>query len=171
MEEAGGETPRSPEPSFLATLGDPQVTLVSVHKRWSFRRNPGARGSSRPVTSEEEGECSLKVLNGTRGIRSNQVSAIAKGVKSRGGVGRGLQMEASPMSWELGLREAGLGKGARGKVDLQRRKSITVTLWFCCLFLGYFVCLCGAEVLQKATQTKMDFPLFLFFFWMCTLYC
>ncbi|XP_059234011.1 copper-transporting ATPase 2 isoform X1 [Mustela nigripes] len=73
MEEAGGETPRSPEPSFLATLGDPQVTLVSVHKRWSFRRNPGARGSSRPVTSEEEGECSQKVLNGTRGIRSNQI--------------------------------------------------------------------------------------------------
>ncbi|XP_021533993.2 LOW QUALITY PROTEIN: copper-transporting ATPase 2 [Neomonachus schauinslandi] len=73
MEEAGGETPRSPEPSFLATLGDPQVTLVSVHKRWSFRRNAGARGSTRPVTSEEEGEFSQKVLNGTRGIRSNQI--------------------------------------------------------------------------------------------------
>ncbi|KAF3825859.1 hypothetical protein GH733_006686 [Mirounga leonina] len=73
MEEAGGETPRSPEPSFLATLGDPQVTLVSVHKRWSFRRNSGARGSTRPVTSEEEGEFSQKVLNGTRGIRSNQI--------------------------------------------------------------------------------------------------
>nr|XP_012417483.1 PREDICTED: copper-transporting ATPase 2 isoform X1 [Odobenus rosmarus divergens] len=73
MEEAGGETSGSPEPSFLATLGDPQVTLVSVHKRWSFRRNAGARGSTRPVTSEEEGEFSQKVLNGTRGIRSNQI--------------------------------------------------------------------------------------------------
>ena len=90
MEEAGGKMPGSPEPSFLATLGDPQVTLVSVHKRWSFRRNPGARGSSRPVTSEEEGEFPQKVLNGTRGIRSNQVSAIAEGLKSRGGVGPGL---------------------------------------------------------------------------------
>ncbi|XP_027445320.1 copper-transporting ATPase 2 isoform X3 [Zalophus californianus] len=73
MEEAGGETSGSPEPSFLATLGDPQVTLVSVHKRRSFMRNAGARGSTRPVTSEEEGEFSRKVLNGTRGIRSNQI--------------------------------------------------------------------------------------------------
>ncbi|XP_030165720.1 copper-transporting ATPase 2 isoform X3 [Lynx canadensis] len=73
MEKAGGDTPGSPEPSFLATLGDPQVTLVSVHKRWSFRRNPGTGGSTRPVTSEEEGEFSQKVLNGTRGIRSNQI--------------------------------------------------------------------------------------------------
>uniref|UniRef100_A0A452UZB1 Copper-transporting ATPase 2 n=1 Tax=Ursus maritimus TaxID=29073 RepID=A0A452UZB1_URSMA len=78
MEEAGGETPGSPEPSFLATLGDPQVTLVSVHKRWSFRRSPGARGSTRPVTSEEEGEFAQKVLNGARGIRSNQVSPEMK---------------------------------------------------------------------------------------------
>lgn len=82
MEEAGSETPGSPEPSFLATLGDPQVTLVSVHKRWSFRRNPGARGSTRPVTSEEEEEFAQKVLNGARGIRSNQVSAIAEGLAS-----------------------------------------------------------------------------------------
>ncbi|XP_058542408.1 copper-transporting ATPase 2 isoform X2 [Neofelis nebulosa] len=73
MEKAGGDTPGSPEPSFLATLGDPQVTLVSVHKRWSFRRNPGTGGSTRPVASEEEGEFSQKVLNGTRGIRSNQI--------------------------------------------------------------------------------------------------
>nr|XP_060493245.1 copper-transporting ATPase 2 isoform X3 [Panthera onca] len=73
MEKAGGDTPGSPEPSFLATLGDPQVTLVSVHKRWSFRRNPGTGGSTRPVTSEEEGEFSQKVLNVTRGIRSNQI--------------------------------------------------------------------------------------------------
>lgn len=100
MEEAGGETPRSPEPSFLATLGDPQVTLVSIHKRWSFRRNAGARGSTRPVTSEEEGEFSQKVLNGTRGIRSNQVSAVAEGLKSGGGLGPGLRMEASPRSNE-----------------------------------------------------------------------
>ncbi|XP_053070706.1 copper-transporting ATPase 2 isoform X4 [Acinonyx jubatus] len=73
MEKARGDTPGSPEPSFLATLGDPQVTLVSVHKRWSFRRNPGTGGSTRPVTSEEEGEFSQKVLNGTQGIHSNQI--------------------------------------------------------------------------------------------------
>ncbi|EPY84884.1 copper-transporting ATPase 2 [Camelus ferus] len=79
MERAGGEKSGSPEPSFLATLADPQVTLLSVHKRWSFRRSPGARGSIRPVTSEEEG-CSpeeggfsQKVLNGTQEIGSDQI--------------------------------------------------------------------------------------------------
>lgn len=110
MEEAGGETPGSPEPSFLATLGDPQVTLVSVHKRWSFRRSPGARGSTRPVTSEEEGEFAQKVLNGARGIRSNQVSAIAGGLASRGGAGPGSQMDAAPMS-----QRKGSGKPVSGR--------------------------------------------------------
>lgn len=109
MEKAGGDMPGSPEPSFLATLGDPQVTLVSVHKRWSFRRNPGTGGSTRPVTSEEEGEFSQKVLNGTRGIRSNQVSAIAEGLKSREGVGRAFRWRFLPC-----LTNGGSGKRGRG---------------------------------------------------------
>lgn len=71
MEKAGGK------PSFLATLGDPQVTLVSVHKRWSFRRPPGAWGSTRPVPEEEEeGKLSQKGLNGARGVSGDQVSAL-----------------------------------------------------------------------------------------------
>ncbi|XP_038286701.1 copper-transporting ATPase 2 isoform X6 [Canis lupus familiaris] len=69
MEKGGGK------PSFLATLGDPQVTLVSVHKRWSFRRPPGARGSTRPVPEEEEeeGELSQKGLNGAWGVGGDQI--------------------------------------------------------------------------------------------------
>ncbi|XP_061290672.1 copper-transporting ATPase 2 isoform X2 [Bos javanicus] len=80
MERAGDETPGNPEPSSLATLGDPQVTLLSVHKRWSFKRSPGTGGSSRPVISEEEcpppseeGEFSQKVLNGSEEISSKQI--------------------------------------------------------------------------------------------------
>ncbi|XP_007193764.2 copper-transporting ATPase 2 [Balaenoptera acutorostrata] len=80
MERAGGQTPGSPEPSFLVTLGDPQVTLLSVHKRWSFRRSPRATGSSRPVISAEErsppsekGEFSQKVLTRTQEVSSKQI--------------------------------------------------------------------------------------------------
>nr|XP_023477307.1 copper-transporting ATPase 2 isoform X3 [Equus caballus] len=80
MEKTGGETPGSPEQSFLATLSDPQVTLLSVHKWQSFRRSLGARGSTRQVTAEEEGslpleegEFSRKVLNGTREVSSTQI--------------------------------------------------------------------------------------------------
>ncbi|XP_055282150.1 copper-transporting ATPase 2 isoform X7 [Moschus berezovskii] len=80
MEKAGDQTPGNPEPSSLATLGDPQVTLLSVHKRWSFKRSPGTGGSSRPVISEEncpplseEGEFSQKVLNGSEEISSKQI--------------------------------------------------------------------------------------------------
>lgn len=80
MEKAGSETPGNPEQSYLATLCDSQVTLLSVHKQWSFRRSPGVRGPSRPAPSEEEGsppslegECSQKVLNGTREISSSQI--------------------------------------------------------------------------------------------------
>ncbi|XP_069457540.1 copper-transporting ATPase 2 isoform X4 [Ovis canadensis] len=80
MERAGDQTPRNPEPSSLATLGDPQVTLLTVHKRWSFKRSPGTGGSSRPVISEEEcpppseeGEFSQKVLNGSEEISSKQI--------------------------------------------------------------------------------------------------
>ena len=84
MERAGDQTPENPDPSSLATLGDPQVTLLSVHKRWSFKRSPGTGGSSRPVISEEEcpppseeGEFSQKVLNGSEEISSKQVSGVA----------------------------------------------------------------------------------------------
>ncbi|ELK15223.1 copper-transporting ATPase 2 isoform X4 [Pteropus alecto] len=80
MEKAGGEMPASPKQSFLATLGDSRVTLLSVYKRWSFRRSPGASDSTRPAPLEEEGslpleegEFSQKVLNGTREISSNQI--------------------------------------------------------------------------------------------------
>lgn len=97
MEKAGGETRRSPEQSFLATLCDSQVTLLSVYQRWSFRKSAGARASSRPAASLEEsstpspeGEFSQKVLNGTQEISSNQVSVIAEGLKSQERVGSGL---------------------------------------------------------------------------------
>ncbi|KAG8524815.1 Copper-transporting ATPase 2 [Galemys pyrenaicus] len=77
MEKSGNEMQM---PRSLATLSDPQVTLLSVHKRWSFRKSPGARGSTRPVTSEEEGsrtseegDFSLEVMNGKQGISSNQI--------------------------------------------------------------------------------------------------
>ncbi|XP_016042966.1 copper-transporting ATPase 2 isoform X2 [Erinaceus europaeus] len=82
MEKTQGETPLGRlEQTFLATLSDPQVTLLSVHKRLSFRRSPGAGGSARPVSSaeeensrpSEEGDISLKVLNGEPGTGSNQV--------------------------------------------------------------------------------------------------
>lgn len=110
MEKAGGETCRSPEQSFLATLCDSQVTLLSVYQRWSFRKSPEARASSRPAPSLEEGsppspegEFSQKVLNGTREISSNQVSVIAEGLKSQERVGSGLQMEVSTMSYIGGI--------------------------------------------------------------------
>ena len=92
MERAGDQTPGNPEPSSLATLGDPQVTLLSVHKQWSFKRSPGTGGSSRPVISEEEchppseeGEFSQKVLNGSEEISSKQVSGVVEGLTSQEG--------------------------------------------------------------------------------------
>ncbi|KAM6180395.1 copper-transporting ATPase 2 [Erethizon dorsatum] len=80
MEKAEDEVPQNPEQSFLATLSDPQVTLLSSHKRWSFRRSPVARAQSRPVSSEE-GSCSppsggefpLRALNGTWERSSHQI--------------------------------------------------------------------------------------------------
>ena len=93
MDNAGGEPPRSPKQSFLATLRDSQVMLLSVRRWWSFRRSPAARGAPRPTSLEEgsspaeEGEFSQQVLNGTQEIRSSQVSAFAAGVKSQGGGG------------------------------------------------------------------------------------
>lgn len=88
MEKAGGEVPQNLKQSFLATLSDPQVTLLSVHKRWSLKRSPGARGSARMVSLEEEGsfqsekaEFPQRVLNGTR-VSSSQVNAIAEGLNA-----------------------------------------------------------------------------------------
>lgn len=82
LEKAKDEVPQDPEQSFLATLSDPQVTLLSVHKQWSFRRSPGARALSSPVSSEERsclppsgGEFPLTALNGALETSSHQVSA------------------------------------------------------------------------------------------------
>lgn len=134
MEKAGGETPGSPEPSFLVTLGDPRVTLVSVHKRWSFRRNPGTRGSAGPVTSEEEGEFSQKVLNGTRGIRSNQVSAIAEGLESRGGGWTGLADGGFSCVPRVRAQGGTAGLGRQGRGESPETESITVLLGFVACF-------------------------------------
>ncbi|XP_059540525.1 copper-transporting ATPase 2 isoform X2 [Myotis daubentonii] len=80
MEKAGGEMPRSPDQSFLATRHDSQETLLSVHKWWSLRRSPRDRGPTRQMPLEEEGsppseegKFSLEVLNGTQEIRSSQI--------------------------------------------------------------------------------------------------
>ncbi|XP_065389350.1 copper-transporting ATPase 2 isoform X11 [Macaca fascicularis] len=80
MEKARGDVPQSPEQSFLATLSDPHVTLLSVHKQWSFRKSPGVRHSARPVSTmeegtslSEEGEFPQRVLNGTWEMSSNQI--------------------------------------------------------------------------------------------------
>ncbi|XP_012890270.1 PREDICTED: copper-transporting ATPase 2 [Dipodomys ordii] len=80
MEKAEDKGSQNPEPTFLATLSDPQVTLLSVHKRWSFRKNSGARGLAKPVSSEKkdspqpkEGEFPLRVLNGTEEMSSQQI--------------------------------------------------------------------------------------------------
>lgn len=87
MEKAGGEMPGNPDQSFLATL----------HKWWSLRRSPRDRDPTRQMPLEEigspqseEGKFSQEVLNGTQEICSNQVSAIAEGLKSQEGVGSGL---------------------------------------------------------------------------------
>lgn len=102
MEKARGDVPQSPEQSFLATLSDPHVTLLSVHKQWSFRKSPGVRHSARPVSTmeegtslSEEGEFPQRVLNGTWEMSSNQVSAIADGLKSLEGLGPSLKMKVS----------------------------------------------------------------------------
>ncbi|XP_021113465.1 copper-transporting ATPase 2 isoform X2 [Heterocephalus glaber] len=80
MEKAKNEAPQDPEQSFLATLSDPQVTLLSIHKWWSFRRSPGARALARPVSSEEGAHSSPSgrefprgALNGTCEMSSHQI--------------------------------------------------------------------------------------------------
>ncbi|XP_048196553.1 copper-transporting ATPase 2-like [Perognathus longimembris pacificus] len=79
MEKAEDKGPRSLEPTFLATLNDPQVTLLSVYKQWSFQRKSGVRGLAIPVSSEKsspqpkEGEFPLRVLNGSQEMNSQQI--------------------------------------------------------------------------------------------------
>ncbi|MBZ3890612.1 Copper-transporting ATPase 2 [Sciurus carolinensis] len=80
MEKAEGQVPGSSEQSVLATLSDPQVTLLSVHKWQSFRRSPGTRCLGRPVSSEEkgsppseEGGFPQRAMSGTREMSSYQI--------------------------------------------------------------------------------------------------
>lgn len=103
MEKAEAQDPGNTEQSFLATLSDPQVTLLSVHKRLSLRRSPGASCSARPVSSEEkgsppseEGGFPQRAMDGTREISSHQVSGVVEGLGSHEGLGTRLQMVASP---------------------------------------------------------------------------
>lgn len=82
MEKAKGQAHQNPEQSFLATLSNPQVTLLSVNKRCSFRRSSGVRGLARLESSEEKDppqpeEVSPSVLTRTL-ERSSQVSALAE---------------------------------------------------------------------------------------------
>ncbi|XP_036867606.2 copper-transporting ATPase 2 isoform X5 [Manis javanica] len=68
MEGAGAETARVPGQPLLTTLGDPQGTLRSGHRRWSFRRSPRARGPTGP----EEGESSREVPSGAQHVGASQ---------------------------------------------------------------------------------------------------
>nr|XP_048312247.1 copper-transporting ATPase 2 isoform X1 [Myodes glareolus] len=54
MEKAKGKVHLNPEQSSLATLSNPQVTLLSMHKRCSFRRSSGVGGLARLASSEEK---------------------------------------------------------------------------------------------------------------------
>lgn len=80
MEKAKGKVHLSPEQSFLATLSNPQVTLLSVHKKCSFRRSSGVGSLARLESSEEkdspqpEEELPPGVLTRTP-ERSSQVSS------------------------------------------------------------------------------------------------
>lgn len=81
MEKAQGKMHQTPEPSFLASLSNPQVTLLSVQKRCTFRRSSGLGSLARSASSKEKGppqpeeELSPGVLARTLERRS-QVSAV-----------------------------------------------------------------------------------------------
>lgn len=81
MEKAQGKMHQNPEQSVLASLSNPQVTLLSVQKRCTFRRSSGLGSSARSESSEEksppqpEEELSPGVLARTLERRS-QVSAV-----------------------------------------------------------------------------------------------
>lgn len=81
MEKAQGKMHQNPEHSLLASLSNPQVTLLSVQKRCTFRTSPGLGSLARSESSEEkcppqpEEELSPGVLARTLERRS-QVSAV-----------------------------------------------------------------------------------------------
>lgn len=81
MEKAQGKMHQNPEQSFLASLSHPQVTLLSVQKRCTFRRSAGLGSLARSDSSEEkgppqpDGELSPGILARTLERRS-QVSAV-----------------------------------------------------------------------------------------------
>lgn len=80
MEKAKGKVHLNPEQSSLATLSNPQVTLLSMHKRYSFRRSSGVGGLARLASSEEK-DSSQPEEEGGGGVlsrtleRSSQVGA------------------------------------------------------------------------------------------------
>lgn len=108
MEKAKGKVHLNPEQSFLATLSNPQVTLLSMHKRCSFRRSSGVGGLARLASSEEKVSSQPEEEGGvlTRTLeRSSQVSTqedrlrgsqtgakFATGGSSRSPMGRGLAL-------------------------------------------------------------------------------
>lgn len=79
MEKAKGKVHLNPEQSSLATLSNPQVTLLAMHKRCSFRRSSGVGGLARLASSEEKDSSQPEEESGgvlTRTLeRSSQVSA------------------------------------------------------------------------------------------------
>ncbi|XP_068920696.1 copper-transporting ATPase 2 [Petaurus breviceps papuanus] len=69
MERAGKEMKGSlVDQSSLATLSDPDVTLLSVHKRPSFKKIPHLGNHSNPVPSEDHGGTFPKVKKLAPGI-------------------------------------------------------------------------------------------------------
>lgn len=89
MEKAQGKMHQNPEPSFLASLSNPQVTLLSVQKRCTFRRSSGLGSLARSASSEKKGppqpeeELSPGVLARTLQRRS-QVSAVEHKLRGSG---------------------------------------------------------------------------------------
>lgn len=79
MEKAKGKVHLNPEQSSLATLSSPQVTLLAMHKRCSFRRSSGVGGLARLASSEEKDSSQPEEEGGsvlTRTLeRSSQVGA------------------------------------------------------------------------------------------------
>lgn len=89
MEKAQGKMHQNLEHSFLASLSSPQVTLLSVQKRCTFRRSSGLGSWARSASSEEKGppqpeeELSPGVLARTLERRS-QVSAVEHKLRGPG---------------------------------------------------------------------------------------
>lgn len=107
MEKAQGKVHQNPEHSLLASLSNPQVTLLSVQKRCTFRRSPGLGSLARSESSEEkcppkpEEELSPGVLARTLERRS-QVSAVEHGL---GALGTELEVAPALLGGEGWRRE------------------------------------------------------------------